>query len=105
MFFAWSVALDKSVRVSGSPFIFFLSLIHIWNFPLTELTEQQHREALENGFGKQVVQGYSHVIAALKQGYASLAVSYTHLLFADFLHFAFYHHDVVICGGNHQRCV
>ena len=23
------------------------------NFPLTELTEQQHREALENGFGKQ----------------------------------------------------
>ena len=36
------------------------------NFPLTELTEQQHREALENGFGKQVVQGYSNVIAALK---------------------------------------
>ncbi len=42
------------------------------NFPLTELTEQQHREALENGFGKQVVQGYSNVIAALKQGYASI---------------------------------
>ena len=39
------------------------------NFSLTELTEQQHREALENGFGKQVVQGYSNVIAALKQGY------------------------------------
>lgn len=38
----------------------------------TELTEQQHREALENGFGKQVVQGYSNVIAALKQGYASI---------------------------------
>ena len=30
------------------------------------------REALENGFGKQVVQGYSNVIAALKQGYASI---------------------------------
>ena len=42
------------------------------NFPLTELTEQQHREALENGFDKQVVQGYSNVIAALKQGYASI---------------------------------
>lgn len=42
------------------------------SFPLTELTEQQHREALENGFGKQVVQGYSNVIAALKQGYASI---------------------------------
>ena len=42
------------------------------NFSLTELTEQQHREALENGFGKQVVQGYSNVIAALKQGYASI---------------------------------
>ena len=40
--------------------------------PLTELTEQQHREALENGFGKQVIQGYSNVIAALKQGYASI---------------------------------
>ena len=25
------------------------------NFPLTELTEQQHREALENGFGQSVV--------------------------------------------------
>lgn len=45
------------------------------NFPLTELTEQQHREALENGFGKQVVQGYSNVIAALKQGYAVSATS------------------------------
>ena len=42
------------------------------SFPLTELTEQQHREALENGFGKQVIQGYSNVIAALKQGYASI---------------------------------
>lgn len=34
--------------------------------------DRQHREALENGFGKQVVQGYSNVIAALKQGYASI---------------------------------
>ena len=42
------------------------------NFPLTELTEQQHREALENGFGKEVVQGYPNVIAALKKGYASI---------------------------------
>ena len=42
------------------------------NFSLAELTERQHREALENGFGKQVVQGYSNVIAALKQGYASI---------------------------------
>ena len=42
------------------------------NFPLTELTEQQHREALENGFGKDVVQGYPNVIAALKKGYASI---------------------------------
>ena len=53
------------------------------NFPLTELTEQQHREALENGFGKQVVQGYSNVIAALKQwasiGYESGIVSFVSL--------------------------
>ena len=42
------------------------------NCPLTELTEQQHREALENGFGKDVVQGYPNVIAALKKGYASI---------------------------------
>ena len=41
-------------------------------FPLTELTEQQHREALINGFGKQVIQGYPKVIAALKEGYASI---------------------------------
>ena len=39
---------------------------------LTELTEQQHRTALENGFGKRTVQGYSNVIQALKQGYASI---------------------------------
>lgn len=42
------------------------------NFPLTELSEQQHREALSNGFGKQVIQGYLNVIAALKAGYASI---------------------------------
>ena len=42
------------------------------SFPLTELTEQQHRTALENGFGKRTVQGYSNVIQALKQGYASI---------------------------------
>ncbi|WP_300770862.1 AAA family ATPase [uncultured Bacteroides sp.] len=42
------------------------------SFPLTELTEQQHRTALENGFGKHTVQGYSNVIQALKQGYASI---------------------------------
>ena len=42
------------------------------SFSLTELTEKQHREALENGFGKRVVQGYSNVIQALKQGYASI---------------------------------
>lgn len=42
------------------------------SFPLTELTEQQHRTALENGFGKRTVQGYSNVIHALKQGYASI---------------------------------
>lgn len=41
-------------------------------FPLTELTEQQHRTALENAFGKRTVQGYANVIAALKQGYASI---------------------------------
>ncbi len=42
------------------------------SFPLTELTELQHREALTNGFGKQVIQGYPKVIAALKEGYASI---------------------------------
>lgn len=42
------------------------------SFPLTELTEQQHRTALENGFGKRTVHGYSNVIQALKQGYASI---------------------------------
>lgn len=42
------------------------------NFPLTELSEQQHREALSNGFGKQVIQGYLNVIATLKAGYASI---------------------------------
>ena len=42
------------------------------SFPLTELTEQQRRTALENGFGKRTVQGYSNVIQALKQGYASI---------------------------------
>ena len=42
------------------------------SFPLTELTEQQHRTALENGFGKRTVQGYSNAIQALKQGYASI---------------------------------
>ena len=42
------------------------------SFPLTELTEQQHRTALENAFGKRTVQGYANVIAALKQGYASI---------------------------------
>ena len=42
------------------------------SFPLTELTKQQHRTALENGFGKRTVQGYSNVIQALKQGYASI---------------------------------
>ena len=42
------------------------------SLPLTELTEQQHRTALENGFGKRTVQGYSNVIQALKQGYASI---------------------------------
>ncbi len=41
-------------------------------FPLTELTEQQHRQALEQGFGKNIIQGYPNVIAALKEGYASI---------------------------------
>ena len=41
-------------------------------FPLAELTEQQHRTALENGFGKQVVYGYENVLKTLKQGYASI---------------------------------
>ena len=31
-------------------------------FPLAELTEQQHRTALENGFGKQVIYGYENVL-------------------------------------------
>lgn len=47
-------------------------LLDMSYLPLTELTEQQHREALENGFGKDVVQGYPNVIAALKKGYASI---------------------------------
>lgn len=42
------------------------------SFPLTELTEQQHRQALEKGFGKQVIQGYDKVIEALTDGYASI---------------------------------
>ena len=41
-------------------------------FPLAELTEQQHRTALENGFGKQVIYGYENVLKTLKQGYASI---------------------------------
>ena len=42
------------------------------SFPLTELTEQQHRQALKKGFGKQVIQGYDKVIEALTDGYASI---------------------------------
>ena len=41
-------------------------------FPLAELTEQQHRIALENGFGKQIIYGYENVLKTLKQGYASI---------------------------------
>ena len=41
-------------------------------FPLAELTEQQHRTALANGFGKQVIYGYENVLKTLKQGYASI---------------------------------
>ena len=41
-------------------------------FPLAELMEQQHRTALENGFGKQVIYGYENVLKTLKQGYASI---------------------------------
>ena len=47
------------------------------SFPLTELTEQQHRTAqhraaLENAFGKRTIQGYANVIQVLKQGYTSI---------------------------------
>ena len=42
------------------------------SFPLKELSEQEHRQALENGFGDKVIQGYPNVIAALKTGYASI---------------------------------
>ena len=42
------------------------------SFPLKELSEQEHRQALENGFGNKVIQGFPNVIAALKTGYASI---------------------------------
>ena len=41
-------------------------------FPLNELSEQEHRQALETAFGNNVIQGYPNVIAALKTGYASI---------------------------------
>ena len=41
-------------------------------FPLAELTEQQHRTAVEDGLGKQVIYGYENVLKTLKQGYASI---------------------------------
>ena len=34
---------------------------------LAELTEQQHRTALENGFGKQVIYGYENVLKTLER--------------------------------------
>ena len=42
------------------------------SFPLKELSKQEHRQALENGFGNKVIQGFPNVIAALKTGYASI---------------------------------
>ena len=42
------------------------------SFPLKELSEHEHRQALENGFGNKVIQGFPNVIAALKTGYASI---------------------------------
>lgn len=41
-------------------------------FPLNELSEQEHRQALETAFGNNVIQGYPNIIAALKTGYASI---------------------------------
>lgn len=41
-------------------------------FPLNELSEQEHRQALETAFGKNVIHGYPNIIAALKTGYASI---------------------------------
>ena len=41
-------------------------------FPLNELCEQEHRQALEAAFGNSVIQGYPNIIAALKTGYASI---------------------------------
>ena len=41
-------------------------------FPLNELSEQEHRQALEAAFGNNVIQGYPNIIAALKTGYASI---------------------------------
>lgn len=41
-------------------------------FLLTDLTEQQHRQALENAFGTVVIEGYANIIKALKEGYASI---------------------------------
>lgn len=42
------------------------------SFPLKELSEQEHRQALENGFSNRVIQGFPNVIAALKTGYTSI---------------------------------
>lgn len=41
-------------------------------FPLNELSEQEHRQALETAFGNNVIHGYPNIIAALKTGYASI---------------------------------
>lgn len=41
-------------------------------FSLLELSEEQHRQALERGIGDNLIQGYSNLIAALKDGYDSI---------------------------------
>ena len=42
------------------------------SFSLKELSDQEHRQALEAAFGNNVIQGYPNIIAALKTGYASI---------------------------------
>ncbi len=71
-------------------------------FPLAELTEQQHRTALENGFGKQVIYGYENVLKTLKQGYASIGYKRGRNIHVDLNKFLVKKRMIVIEGKGYR---
>ncbi|MCD8032495.1 MAG: AAA family ATPase [Bacteroides sp.] len=41
-------------------------------FSYTELTEEQHREALSNGLGNELIKGHDNLLKAIQKGYATV---------------------------------